>query len=48
MINPLVNPQLVFDLLIKPITEQQVSAIATIGYGSSVFLKFKGKFESAV
>ena len=46
MINPQVNPQLVFDILIKPIADQQFSATATIGSGSSVFLKFKGKFES--
>jgi 3-hydroxyacyl-[acyl-carrier-protein] dehydratase len=47
MINPQLNPLLEFDILIKPVGDQQFSATATIGSGSSVFLKFKGKFESA-
>ena len=47
MINPLVNPQLVVNIAIKPFGELLISATASIGHGSSVFLKFKGKFESA-
>ena len=47
MINPQVNPQLEVNILIKPISDQQISATASIGSGSSVFLKFKGKFEPA-
>jgi 3-hydroxyacyl-[acyl-carrier-protein] dehydratase len=47
MISPRVNPQLEFDILIRPVTDQLFSATASIGYGSSVFLKFKGKFESS-
>jgi 3-hydroxyacyl-[acyl-carrier-protein] dehydratase len=46
MINPQVNPQLEFNILIKPVTVQQLSATATIESGPSLFLKFKGKFES--
>ena len=47
MINPLVNPELEFDILIRPVSDQEVSVTASIGCGASVFLKFKGKFESA-
>jgi 3-hydroxyacyl-[acyl-carrier-protein] dehydratase len=47
MINPQLNPQLEFNILIKPIGDQQISATASISSGSSVFLKFKGKFEFA-
>ena len=47
MISPKVNQQLEFNILIKPISQQHLSITATIGFGSSVFLKFKGKFESA-
>jgi 3-hydroxyacyl-[acyl-carrier-protein] dehydratase len=47
MINPLLNPQLEFNILIKPISDQQISATASISSGSLVFLKFKGKFEPA-
>ena len=47
MINPLLNPTLEFNIFIKIVSDQQFSVAATIGFGSLVFLKFKGKFESA-
>ena len=47
MINPQLDPQLEFDILIKGVGERQFSVTASIGYGPVVFLKFKGKFESA-
>jgi 3-hydroxyacyl-[acyl-carrier-protein] dehydratase len=47
MINPLVNPQLDFNIVVKPAGVQQFSVTASIGSGELVFLKFKGKFESA-
>jgi 3-hydroxyacyl-[acyl-carrier-protein] dehydratase len=45
MINPLINSRLEFGISIRPIAGNQYSAYAVIGSGSSVFLKFKGKFE---
>ncbi|MEI6433556.1 MAG: 3-hydroxyacyl-ACP dehydratase [Bacteroidota bacterium] len=45
MINPLEIPRLKFDILIKKLSEKQFTATATISYESSLFLKFKGKFE---
>jgi 3-hydroxyacyl-[acyl-carrier-protein] dehydratase len=45
MINPLVNSILEFNIHIKPIAEKQFAVNATIGSGSFLFLKFKGKFE---
>ena len=47
MINPLLNPTLEFNIFIKIVSDQQYSVTATIGFGSLVFLKFKGKFEPA-
>jgi 3-hydroxyacyl-[acyl-carrier-protein] dehydratase len=47
MINPLINSQLEFDITIKDRNNQQITASASIGSGSSIFLKFKGKFEIA-
>jgi 3-hydroxyacyl-[acyl-carrier-protein] dehydratase len=47
MINPKVNPQLEIHLIIKVISEQKYAATATIVSGATLFLKFKGKFESA-
>ncbi|MCX6278823.1 MAG: 3-hydroxyacyl-ACP dehydratase [Bacteroidetes bacterium] len=46
MINPLEIPRLKLDILIKTLSEKQFTAIATISYESSLFLKFKGKFEN--
>jgi 3-hydroxyacyl-[acyl-carrier-protein] dehydratase len=46
MINPAVNPQLEFTMIIKPVTDHQFAVTASIGSGSTVFLKFKGKFDS--
>jgi len=45
MINPNLVPELEFRILIKPISGQQVSATVSVVSGTSVFLKFKGKFE---
>jgi 3-hydroxyacyl-[acyl-carrier-protein] dehydratase len=47
MINPVLNPQLEFTIVVKPIIDQLYAATVTIGFESSVFLKFKGKFEPA-
>ena len=47
MISPQVNPQLEFNILIKPVHDQQISVTASIGSGPSLFFKFKGKFEPA-
>jgi 3-hydroxyacyl-[acyl-carrier-protein] dehydratase len=47
MINPLVHPQLEFIIFIRPDGNQQISVTASIGSGSLIFLKFKGKFEPA-
>ena len=47
MINPMQNSILEFSILIKPIGEKQISVTASIGSGSLVFFKFKGKFEAA-
>ena len=46
MINPLVNAQLEFNILIRPVIAQLLSVTATIAAGSIVFLKFKGKFKT--
>jgi 3-hydroxyacyl-[acyl-carrier-protein] dehydratase len=45
MINPLQHPLLDFNIDIKHIAGNQITATATIGSGTSVFLKFKGKFD---
>jgi len=45
MINPIEIPRIDFDILIKPIAVQQFQITATISFESSLFLKFKGKFE---
>ncbi|MEI7499863.1 MAG: hypothetical protein WCK84_05385 [Bacteroidota bacterium] len=45
MIDPRGNPKLEFNIGIKQIAEKQYAVNAVIGSGSSVFLKFKGKFE---
>jgi 3-hydroxyacyl-[acyl-carrier-protein] dehydratase len=47
MINPLVHPQLDFNIFIKPAGVHRFSVTASIESGELVFLKFKGKFESA-
>lgn len=47
MINPQLNPLLECTISIKPAIDRQISVTASIGSGSSVFLKFKGKFEPA-
>jgi 3-hydroxyacyl-[acyl-carrier-protein] dehydratase len=46
MISPMVYPQLEFDILIIPVKEEWYSVNAVILSGATVFLKFKGKFES--
>jgi 3-hydroxyacyl-[acyl-carrier-protein] dehydratase len=45
-IDPLENPCLDADLLIETTDDGRFSVNATLGSGSSLFLKFKGKFES--
>ena len=45
MINPNLTPRLEFRILIKPVSEQQIFATVSIVSASSIFLKFKGKFE---
>jgi 3-hydroxyacyl-[acyl-carrier-protein] dehydratase len=45
MINPGVNPRLDVSIVIKPLSERQVSASAAIGNGTLVFLKFRGTFD---
>ena len=47
MISPLVNKQLEFVVQIKPSEERQIVVIASIGAGTTQFLKFKGKFQPA-
>ncbi len=47
MISPLVNNQLEFVVQIKPSEERQIVVIASIGAGTTQFLKFKGKFQPA-
>jgi len=46
MINPEENPKIEFNICIKPDNNLQFSATASITSGSTVFLKFKGKFET--
>jgi 3-hydroxyacyl-[acyl-carrier-protein] dehydratase len=46
MIVPQQNPQLQCNLLIKKISDRHYTATASIGSGETVFLKFKGKFET--
>jgi len=45
-IDPRVNPSLDADLLIEKKDDGRFSVNATLGSGSSLFLKFKGKFVS--
>ncbi|MCX6267246.1 MAG: 3-hydroxyacyl-ACP dehydratase [Bacteroidetes bacterium] len=47
MITPTVYPQLEFNFGIKRISNNQISVTATIGFESTLFFKFKGKFETA-
>ncbi len=47
MISPLVNKQLEFVVQIKPSEDRQIVVIASIGAGTTQFLKFKGKFQPA-
>jgi 3-hydroxyacyl-[acyl-carrier-protein] dehydratase len=47
MINPIDNPLLDFEMLVRYTGESQISVSASIASGASVFLKFKGKFEFA-
>jgi 3-hydroxyacyl-[acyl-carrier-protein] dehydratase len=46
MISPQKNPQLQCNLLIKKISDHHYSATASVGSGDTVYLKFKGKFET--
>ena len=46
MINPQINPILEFNILISFTSSTQFLVTATIGSGTGLFLKFKGKFES--
>ena len=46
-INPLVYPRLEFNINIKPFSDRQISASASIGSGNMIFLKFKGTFDLA-
>ena len=45
MINPYLNPELEFSILVKPVSDRHISATASLRSGSSVFLKFRGEFE---
>jgi 3-hydroxyacyl-[acyl-carrier-protein] dehydratase len=45
MISPVANPQLEFDITIRQSADKQFSVNALIGSGSTVFLKFRGKFQ---
>jgi len=45
MINPVENPSIEFDIRIRPADKNQYVVHALIGSASSVFLKFKGKFQ---
>lgn len=45
MINPLEFTSIEFDIRIKTIADNQFATVANIGSGTSIFLKFKGKFE---
>ena len=47
MINPIDNPQLEFKITVKSLNDPLISVIASIGTGTTVFLKFKGKFGMA-
>ncbi|MFZ4522862.1 MAG: hydroxymyristoyl-ACP dehydratase [Bacteroidales bacterium] len=47
MINPVDNPQLECNIVLKSLNDPLISVIASIGAGATVFLKFKGKFEMA-
>ncbi|MCX6307041.1 MAG: hypothetical protein NT040_18915 [Bacteroidetes bacterium] len=44
MINPTTNKVIEFDILIRLLSDQQLSATASIGSGTTIFFKFKGKF----
>ncbi|MEI7726262.1 MAG: 3-hydroxyacyl-ACP dehydratase [Bacteroidota bacterium] len=46
MINPYVNPILEINILISFTSSTQFIVTASIGSGTGLFLKFKGKFES--
>ena len=46
LINPDLNPELEFRILIKEADAGQLSVTASILAGSTVFLKFKGKFDT--
>jgi 3-hydroxyacyl-[acyl-carrier-protein] dehydratase len=46
MISPETTPQVEIAIQIKHMPEKVISATATISSGGTVFLKFKGKFES--
>ena len=45
MINPQANPEAEIEMRLKRIAPSQFSAVATMGFGSTIFLKFNGKFE---
>ncbi len=46
MINPMVNPLLTFEIVIRHNPDQCFSVTASVQTGAILFFKFKGKFES--
>ncbi|MDP1621192.1 MAG: beta-hydroxyacyl-ACP dehydratase [Bacteroidales bacterium] len=47
IINPQINSKLDFDISLRNTGDQKFAATASIGNGTTVFLKFKGKFDSS-
>lgn len=47
MIDPRVNPELECSIQIREVDGSELTAVATIFSGSTLFLKFKGKFEKS-